>query len=92
MGNDETGGSIAAPIFHSYMEVALRDRPVIQFPQPPGVTMAAWEGSTDAFKPDQPPGGSGPIITGLGMGPMSDVPMGGGTVHGGVDSNLPGVY
>ncbi len=92
LGNDETGGSIAAPIFHSYMEVALRDRPVIQFPQPPGVTMAAWEGSTDAFKPDQPPGGSGPLITGLGMGPMSDIPAGGGTVHGGVDSNLPGVY
>ena len=45
--------------------VALKNRPVLTFPQPPGVTMAAWDSGsgtvTDAFKPNQVPGGSGPL-------------------------------
>ena len=48
---------------------ALKDRPALQFPMPPGVTMAKWDtGSgtvTDAFKPDQVPGASG---SGIGDG------------------------
>ena len=46
------------------MAVALKDRPVLNFQPPPGVTMATWDtGSgivTDAFKPDQVPGASRP--------------------------------
>lgn len=94
LGNNETGGSIAAPIFHDYMAVALKDRPTIQFLMPPGVTMASWDGVTDAFKPDQVPGASGPVITGFGAATAGDMPTGGGTaaVHGGVDSTLGGLY
>ena len=47
------------------MAVALKNRPVLNFQPPPGVTMAQWDtGSgvvTDAFKPDQVPGASRPL-------------------------------
>jgi hypothetical protein len=50
------------------MAVALKDRPVLQFPQPPGVTMGQWDSGsgmvTDAFKPDQVPGASDPLSGG----------------------------
>jgi penicillin-binding protein 1A len=65
LGNDESGAAVAGPIWHDYMAVALKNRPVLNFTQPPGVTMASWDtGSgmvTDAFKPDQLPGASAPI-------------------------------
>jgi penicillin-binding protein 1A len=78
----------------------LKNRPVLTFQQPPGVTMAAWDtGSgtvTDAFKPDQVPGASHPI----GGAVTSDAaPADGATpagatqaVHGGVDSSMGGLY
>ena len=54
------------------MAVALKDRPVLTFPAPPGVTMASWDSGcgtvTDAFKPGQLPGASAPI-GGAGRGP-----------------------
>ena len=54
--------AVAGPIWHDYMAVALKDRPVLNFPQPPGVTMASWDSGdgmvTDAFKPGQMPGAS----------------------------------
>ena len=63
LGNNETGGAVAAPIWHDYMATALAGRPVLPFPLPPGVTMAQWDTGfgtvTDAFKPDQIPGASG---------------------------------
>jgi penicillin-binding protein 1A len=79
----------------------LKNRPVLTFPQPPGVTMAAWDtGSgtvTDAFKPDQVPGASRPI--GGGAVASDAVPTDGTTpagapqaVHGGVDSSMGGLY
>ncbi|MGE0224872.1 MAG: penicillin-binding protein 1A [Acetobacteraceae bacterium] len=97
LGNNETGGSVAAPIFRDYMAVALRDRPVLQFPQPPGVTMASWDTGagtvTDAFKPDQVPGASTPLGYGLsGVSAVESGPPAPGTVHGGVDNKLGGLY
>lgn len=100
LGNNETGGSVAAPIFRDFMAVALKDRPVLQFPQPEGVTLSSWESATgtvtDAFKPNQTPGGSsGSMGAGGGGGSgavVSDAPGAGGTVHGGVDTTLPGLY
>ncbi len=65
LGNNETGAAVAGPIWHDFMAIALKNRPVLNFQQPPGVTMAQWDtGSgvvTDAFKPDQVPGASRPI-------------------------------
>ena len=68
LGENETGGAVAAPIWHDYMAVALKGRPVLCF-------LAAWRDDgawdtasgtvTDAFKPDQVPGASAPIGGGV---------------------------
>jgi penicillin-binding protein 1A len=96
LGNNETGGSVAAPIFRDFMAVALKDRPVLQFPQPEGVTLSGWESATgnvtDAFKPNQTPGGSSGSMGGGSGAVVSDAPGAGGTVHGGVDTTMPGLY
>jgi len=99
LGENETGGAVAAPIWHDFMAVALKDRPVLSFPQPPGVTMASWDSGagtvTDAFKPDQVPGASGSIAGGFGGAPAADSTTqvnAPGSVHGGVDSSMGGLY
>ncbi|MDR3539205.1 MAG: PBP1A family penicillin-binding protein [Acetobacteraceae bacterium] len=100
LGNNQTGANVAGPIWHDYMAGALKGRPVLTFPMPPGVTMAQWDAGngtvTDAFKPDQVPGASGPISGGFVSAPAGDA---GATptnapapVHGGVDSSLGGLY
>jgi penicillin-binding protein 1A len=65
LGKDETGSAISAPIWHDFMQVALKNRPKLKFVPPPGVTMASWDSGwgtvTDAFKPGQQPGASGPV-------------------------------
>ncbi len=100
LGNNETGGSVAAPIWHDYMAVALKDRPVLTFPQPPGVTMATWDTgsgtSTDAFKPDQVPGASVPIggivSATPGVSDGATTANSAQSVHGGVDTTMGGLY
>jgi penicillin-binding protein 1A len=97
LGNNETGGAVAAPIWHDYMAAALRDRPVLSFPQPPGVTLSAWTSGfgtvTDAFKPNQVPGASGPTGAGLAGVSANDVPADqSGASHGGVDNSMGGLY
>ncbi len=83
LGVNETGGSIAAPIWHDYMAAALKSRPNLQFRMPPGLTLADWDsgssgdgnhgGSTivaDAFRPNQVPGASNddlPIANATGL-------------------------
>jgi penicillin-binding protein 1A len=94
LGNNETGAAVAGPIWHEFMAVALKNRPVLTFQQPPGVTMASWDtGSgtvTDAFKPDQVPGASRPIGGAVVSGTApADATQ---SVHGGVDTNLGGLY
>jgi len=97
LGNNETGASVAAPIWHDYMAIALAGRPVLSFPVPPGVTLASWETAkgttTDAFKPDQIPGASAPV----GGGVVSAFSLDGTSappaiVHGGVDNSMGGLY
>ena len=104
LGNNETGAAVAGPIWRDYMVQALKGRPVLSFPQPPGVTMASWETGTgtvtDAFKPDQVPGGSGSYggaaaasaSGGGGGGGGTTAVAAPGTVSGGVDSALGGLY
>ena len=98
LGNNETGGAVAAPIWHDFMAAALANRPKLAFVPPPGVTMASWETGygtvTDAFKPDQVPGASVPIG---GAGPVAAGADGSGqsvaAPHAaGVDSELGGLY
>jgi penicillin-binding protein 1A len=97
LGENETGGAVAAPIWHDYMAIALAGRPVLTFPVPPGVTLAPWDTGSgtviDAFKPDQNPGASAPIGVGLASGSSADgsspAPS---IVHGGVDNSMGGLY
>jgi penicillin-binding protein 1A len=99
LGNNETGGAIAAPIWHDFMAVALKSRPKLTFAAPPGVTVASYDGGsgsvTDAFKPGQDPGGSGPM-GGTGGGSAQADNGGGATTaaapSAGVDSGLGGLY
>jgi penicillin-binding protein 1A len=68
MGNGETGGRVAAPIFRDFMIAALKDRPAVTFRIPNGVELVEVDADsgcqpgpdtrltiTEAFKP-----GSGP--------------------------------
>jgi penicillin-binding protein 1A len=69
LGDNQTGAAVAGPIWHDFMAVALKNRPVLNFPQPPGVVMAQWQDGdgtvTDAFKPGQVPGASGSSDVGI---------------------------
>jgi penicillin-binding protein 1A len=101
LGSNAYGASTAGPIWHDFMAAALKGRPDLKFVPPPGVTMATWDtGSgqvTDAFKPGQTPGASGPIDG----APPPPAPAGSDTVAetkpakpaaGGVDSGMGGLY
>ena len=95
LGNNETGAAVAAPIWHDFMAVALKNRPSLKFVQPEGVTMGSWDSGsgtvTDAFKPGQEPGASGPM-GGLPAG-ATDVPGGQpAQASAGVDTGLGGLY
>ena len=97
LGDNQTGAHVAGPIWHDYMAVALKNRPVLQFQQPPGVTMASWDSGsgvvTDAFKPDQIPGASAPLTGAVAAAP-SDAQQAGASrpAAAGVDTNLGGLY
>ncbi|MBV8573416.1 MAG: penicillin-binding protein, partial [Acetobacteraceae bacterium] len=97
LGENETGGAIAAPIWRNYMAVALQNRPVLTFPQPPGVAMAKWDSGsgavTDAFKPGQVPGASGSGGGGTASAEGGGGDTGGGRAPvGGVDTGMGGLY
>jgi penicillin-binding protein 1A len=97
LGDNETGAAVAAPIWHDYMAIALAGHPVLSFPMPPGVTMGQWQTATgtvtDAFKPDQVPGASGPTGGGGGVAASTDGAAAPPTiVHGGVDNSMGGLY
>ena len=42
LGENETGGVIAAPIWHDFMAAALKDRPNLPFKMPDGLTLSTW--------------------------------------------------
>ncbi len=94
LGENETGGVIAGPIWHDFMAAALKDRPNLPFKMPDGLTISTWAANvTDAFKAGQVPGQSGPTIGG------GDAPGDGGGVTAssggtgtGVDSGVGGLY
>ena len=95
LGDNETGAAVAGPIWHDFMAVALKDRPVLTFRLPPGVTLASWNtGSgavTDAFKPDQVPGSSRALGAPVGSATPADSSTQ-AVGHGGIDSSLGGLY
>ena len=98
LGPNETGGNISAPIWHDFMAIALKNRPKLIFPVPPGVTLAAWDSGggqvTDAFKPGQTPGGSsGASETASNSTAPTAEANGSPRPHAaGIDSGLGGLY
>jgi penicillin-binding protein 1A len=103
LGHNETGAAAAAPIWHEFMAAALQGRPKLKFIPPPGVTMASWDSGfgtvTDAFKPGQVPGASGPIGAEPAMAAPTAAPGGAGPSGvatppppPGVDNSLGGLY
>ncbi|MGH6931536.1 MAG: penicillin-binding protein 1A [Dongiaceae bacterium] len=78
LGDKETGGAIAAPIFRDFMIEALADKPATPFRVPPGIRLvrvdlksgqrkSSGEGVIlEAFKPGTEPNGQGTVIGGSG--------------------------
>ncbi|MCQ8241924.1 penicillin-binding protein 1A [Rhizosaccharibacter radicis] len=68
LGDKQTGGAVAGPIWNQFMKQALADRPRVDFRVPDGVALVRYNtgrGETvDAFKPGQEPGagGSGTVV------------------------------
>ena len=99
LGDNEQGGRVAAPIWHDFMQAALRDRPNLKFLVPDGVTLARWSTRygprTDAFKEGQEPGASEGVIGG-GSGPGPDNGLTASSENPsagvGVDSGMGGLY
>ena len=100
LGDNQSGATIAAPIWHDYMAQALKGHPTLKFVAPTGVTMASWDSGygtvTDAFKPGQEPGASVTLGGGGGSGAVAANAGGGppqpGATAAGVDSGLGGLY
>ena len=67
LGNRETGGGLALPIWIGYMQKALKDVPVDERPTPDGIIEAAG----DYYYAENPPG-SGVRSLGLGEQPPSE--------------------
>ncbi|GGJ11401.1 penicillin-binding protein 1A [Neoroseomonas lacus] len=88
LGNGETGGGNAAPIFHNVLAAALRDSPAVPFRAPPGVALVRLQvgnGSIlEAFRP-------GTENNARRWGDAGSAGGGGGTATG-LDSNLGGLY
>ena len=94
LGDRETGGGVAAPIWREYMAQALKSRPVLQFRMPEGLKMATWDSGagsrTDAFKTGQEPGASQALIGGGEGG--DGMAVNASTSGVGIDSGLGGLY
>jgi penicillin-binding protein 1A len=68
LGDDETGGHVAAPVFRDFMIAALKDAPAIAFRTPPGMRLYRVSAATglpvgagepaiyEAYKPGTEPG------------------------------------
>ena len=89
LGRGETGSSVAAPVFKTFMAQALENQPEIPFRIPPGIRLVrvnvntglvaqAGEGNVilEAFKPGTEPYRVGPVIGGAEAPRVS--PSGGG--------------
>lgn len=55
LGNGETGGHAALPIFVDFMEAAMKDKPKVPFAPPPIAKVVNVRGQREAFKPGTEP-------------------------------------
>ncbi|HVR66334.1 MAG TPA: penicillin-binding protein 1A [Verrucomicrobiae bacterium] len=98
LGDKETGGGLAAPIFRDFMLEALADQPATPFRVPAGIRLvrvdlksgqrASGPGTIfEAFKPGTEPNGQGVVIGG--SGDMFGTGAVGGTTGGGTTTTAP---
>ena len=94
LGEGETGGGNAAPIFHDVLAAALKDTPPVPFRAPPGIALVRAQASNgdsilEPFRPGTENAARAPIGGGGGGGGE-----GGGMVNSsaGADSGLGGLY
>jgi len=98
LGDKETGGGLAAPIFRDFMTEALADQPATPFRVPAGIRMvrvnlksgqrASGDGTIlEAFKPGTEPTGQGVVIGG--SGDMFGTGVGGAPSTGGTGTTPP---
>ena len=96
LGDKETGGAIAAPIWRDFMAAALKGRPALKFVPPAGLTVASYDSGfgqvTDAFKPGQVPGASGGEEDAAANPDAPVAPPAAGNASAGTDSGLGGLY
>ncbi|HYD30071.1 MAG TPA: penicillin-binding protein 1A, partial [Azospirillaceae bacterium] len=94
LGDKETGGLAAVPVFKEVMADALKDKPATPFRVPPGVRLVKVNPATghlaqpgekgaiwEAFKPGTEPTGETVVLDGS-VGSESWVPMGGNVTPG----------
>ncbi len=60
LGNNETGGHVAAPIFRDFMEAALKNAPPTPFPGPPADMAPAVANNNQSQQPQQNYGSTQP--------------------------------
>jgi penicillin-binding protein 1A len=99
LGEGEAGGHVAAPVFHDFMQEALKNRPVLAFVPPEGMMMVPDPaGGADAFKPNEDPNApvallsdahdAAPAQATTDATPVAGPPAASATI----DSNVGGVY
>lgn len=104
-GGQETGSSVAAPVFKTFMANALADKPAIPFRTPPGIRMVRIDAETgklatpssgkvitEAFKAGSEPGAQSDAVFISGTSsPVLPVMSGDDTAQGTVDTSpVPG--
>jgi penicillin-binding protein 1A len=55
LGEHETGAVAAVPIFIDFMQQALKDKPIEDFPRPKGAVFKTVHGFEEAFHPGSEP-------------------------------------
>ncbi|MEK7245091.1 MAG: penicillin-binding transpeptidase domain-containing protein, partial [Pseudomonadota bacterium] len=101
LGDKETGGSVAAPIFRDFMAAALADKAAVPFRIPPDIRLIRVNAQTgvpesrrgrdviiEAFKPGAEPTGKSEVLEGFGF---SGEP-GAGDGRSGPDTGTGGLY
>ncbi|WP_428394477.1 penicillin-binding protein 1A [Lichenicoccus sp.] len=67
LGDKETGGKVAGPIWNQFMKSALAGKPVVDFRVPPDMTLMRYNTgqgeAIDGFKPGQQPGLAGMVAS-----------------------------
>ncbi len=105
LGYNVVGGSVSAPIWNAFMKIALKGRPVLHWPIPPGMTMQSFDTAdgvaVGAFKPGQTPqtgvltvaGGAGASGAGApANGPAAATAAATATASSGLDAGMSGLY